>query len=320
MKDLLRIADLSPADLDKALSLSLEAKLLPHRWGDVLEGESVVLYFSKPSTRTRISFETAVTRLGGTPIVVGPAELQLGRGETIEDTAKVISRYAKAFVIRTFADDDVRRFAAAATIPVINALTDEHHPCQALADLLTLREHFGPLAGLKVAYLGDGNNVAHSLMEACALAGIDVAIATPPGFEPATDVIETAERLAFQNGSIAWTTHDPLLAAAGAHAIYTDVWVSMGDADDERAAREAAFRPYEVTDAVMAEADPRAVFMHCLPAHRGQEVATDVIDGASSLVFDQAENRLHTAVGALFGLLTHEFQGAGESVSYRKTA
>ena len=278
MKDLLRIADMSSTDLDTALSLSLEAKLLPHRWGDVLQGESVVLYFSKPSTRTRISFETAVARLGGVPIVVGPAELQLGRGETIEDTAKVISCFAKAFVIRTFADDDVRRFASAATIPVINALTDGHHPCQALADMLTLREHFGPLAGLKVAYLGDGNNVAHSLMEACALAGVDVAIATPPGFEPAADVVEAAERLAVRNGSIAWTTHDPLLAASGAHAIYTDVWVSMGDAEEDRAARETAFRPYEVTDAVMAEADPRAVFMHCLPAHRGQEVAADVID------------------------------------------
>src|SRR4051812_12772235 len=320
MKDLLRIADLSPAGLDEALSLSIEAKMLPHNWSNVLQGESVVLYFSKPSTRTRISFETAVARLGGTPIVVGPNELQLGRGETIEDTAKVISGFAKAFVIRTFSDDDVRRFAAAATIPVVNALTDGHHPCQALADLMTLREHFGRLEGLKVAYLGDGNNVAHSLMEACALAGVDIAIATPPGFEPAADVVEAAERLAFQNGSIAWTTHDPLLAVAGAHAVYTDVWVSMGDAEEERAAREAAFRPFEVTDAVMAEADPRAVFLHCLPAHRGQEVAADVIDGPSSLVFDQAENRLHTAIGALFGLLSHEFQGAGEAFDYRKSA
>src|SRR4051812_7588007 len=177
MKDLLRISDFSPSGLHRALSLSIEAKAAPHRWSHVLRGESVVLYFSKPSTRTRISFETAVARLGGTPVVVGSKELQLGRGETIEDTAEVISRFAKAFVIRTFDDDDVRRFATAATIPVVNALTDGYHPCQALADLMTLQEHFGRLEGLKVAYLGDATNVAHSLLEACALAAVDVAVA-----------------------------------------------------------------------------------------------------------------------------------------------
>ena len=320
MKDLLRIADLSPAGLQQALSLSIVAQMVPHRWSEALQGESVVLYFSKPATRTRISFETAVARLGGTPIVVGPSELQLGRGETIEDTARVISRFAKAFVICTFDDEDVRRFAAAATIPVINALTDGHHPCQALADLMTLRQHFGRLPGLKVAYLGDGNNVAHSLMEACALAGVDIAVATPPGFEPADDVLETAECLAVENGSIAWATHDPLLAVAGAHAVYTDVWMSMGVPEDERAAREAAFRPYEVTGAVMAEADPSAVFMHCLPAHRGEEVAADVIDGPRSVVFDQAENRLHTAVGLLRGLLHRDLRGADEDEPYSKSA
>ena len=320
MKDLLRIADLSPLGLDRAISLSIDAKSGPHRWRHTLQGESVVLYFSKPSTRTRISFETAVARLGGTPIVVGPNELQLGRGETIEDTAEVISRFAKAFVIRTFADDDVRRFAAAATIPVVNALTDGHHPCQALADLLTLREHFGRVDGLKVAYLGDGTNVAHSLLEACALAGIEIAVATPPGYEPAGEVLDTAERLALKSGSFAWATHDPLLAVAGAHAVYTDVWMSMGIPEDERAAREEAFRPYEVTGALMAHADPDAVFMHCLPAHRGDEVAAEVIDGPQSIVFDQAENRLHTATGLLFGLLHHELSGAGEETSRRKSA
>jgi len=320
VKDLLRIADLSPVGLDRALSLSSDAKSDPHRWRHTLQGESVVLYFSKPSTRTRISFETAVARLGGTPVVVGPNELQLGRGETIEDTAKVISRFAKAFVIRTFADDDVRRFAAAATIPVVNALTDGHHPCQALADLLTLREHFGRADGLKVAYLGDGTNVAHSLLEACALAGVEIAVATPPGYEPALEVLDMAERLAFESGSIAWATHDPLLAVTGAHAVYTDVWMSMGIPEDQRAAREEAFRPYEVTSALMAEADPGAVFMHCLPAHRGDEVASEVIDGPQSIVFDQAENRLHTAVGLLFGLLHHELSGAGEDAGHRKSA
>jgi ornithine carbamoyltransferase len=310
MKDLLRTADLSPAGLAHVIGLSEEAKEIPHHWHEMLKGDSVVLYFAKPSTRTRISFETAVTRLGGTPVTVGGGELQLGRGETIEDTAKVISRFARAFVIRTYDDDDVRRFAAAASIPVVNALTDGHHPCQSLADLLTLKERFGKLRGLKVAYLGDGNNVAHSLMEACALAGVDITIASPPGYEPSTDVVRTAERLGLQSDAMVWVTHDPLLAVAGAHAVYTDVWMSMGVPDSERAARLEALRPYAVTAAVMAEADPSAIFLHCLPAHRGEEVAADVIDGPRSLVFDQAENRLHTATGLLRGLLNEEVEGA----------
>ena len=309
MKDLLRISDLSPRGLDHILSLSLEAKMVPHHWANVLTGETVVLYLEEPSTRTLLSFESAVARLGGIPIVVGRKDLQLGRGETIGDTARAISRFAKAFVIRTPDDDEVARFAHEATIPVINGLTDRHDPCQALADLMTLREHFGRLEGLKVAYVGDGNNVAHSLMEACALAGVDIAVATPPEFEPARDVVDTAERIAFENGSIAYTTHDPLLAVAGAHAVYTDVWLSSRMPKTQRAGRSAAFSPYKITDAVMAEADPDAVFLHCLPAHRGEEVAADVIDGPHSLVFAQAENRLHTAVGVLYGLVRQEISG-----------
>jgi ornithine carbamoyltransferase len=314
MKDLLRIADLTPEDLEHVIGLSIGVKRRPHEWLGLLDGETVVLYFSKPSTRTRISFETAVTRLGGTSVVVGPNELQLGRGETIEDTAKVISRFARAFVIRTYDDEDIRRFAAAAAIPVVNALTDGHHPCQALADLMTLREHFGRLSGLKVAYLGDGNNVAHSLIEACALAGIDIAVATPPGFEPSAEVLDRAEHLARTSGSIVWQTHDPLLAVAGANAVYTDVWLSMGVSEKERQFRASALRPYEVTEAVMAEADSDAVFMHCLPAHRGEEVSQAVIDGPQSLVFEQAENRLHTAVGLLAGLLQDQLTGATASM------
>ena len=302
MKDLLRIADLSPQGLHRLLDLAAEAKCNPRALAHVLRGESVVTYFAKPSTRTRISFETAIARLGGTAITVGPAELQLGRGETIEDTAAVISRYAAAFVIRTFSDHDVRRFAAAASIPVVNALTDGHHPCQALADLLTMRERFGDLAGRRVAYLGDGNNVAHSLMEACALAGVDFVIGTPPGYGPDEEVLETAERLSYRSGAVVIETHDPLLAVAGADVVYTDVWLSMGDADEERAARSRAFDPYRVTLAVMAEASPDAMFLHCLPAHRGEEVDAAVIDGPQSAVFDQAENRLHTAMAVLAGL------------------
>jgi ornithine carbamoyltransferase len=310
LKDLLRISDLTAQDLEVLLDLSDKIHDHPHRHTGLLDGETVVTYFAKPSTRTRLSFGSAIAHLGGLPQVVGPNELQLGRGETIEDTARVVSRFAKAFVIRTFADDDVRRFAAAASIPVVNALTDGHHPCQALADLQTLRRHFGWLRGMRLAYLGDGNNVAHSLMEACALAGIDVVVATPPGYEPDDEVQVTAERLASATGSLVLTTHDPLAAAAGAHAVYTDVWISMGDSEEERAARQVALAPYQVNPAVMAEADPDAVFLHCLPAHRGEEVSASVIDGPRSLVLDEAEARMHTAQALLVALTLGELQGA----------
>jgi ornithine carbamoyltransferase len=310
MKDLLRISDLSARDLQHLLVLAEKVQRHPHGLPDLLGGDTVITYFAKPSTRTRLSFGSAITHLGGVPEVVGPTELQLGRGETIEDTARVISRYARAFVIRTFADDDVRRFAAAASIPAINALTDGHHPCQALADLLTLRQHFGDLEGMKLAYLGDGNNVAHSLMEACALVGIDITVATPVGYEPDADVVENAERLANRSGSIVVTTHDPLVAAANASAVYTDVWLSMGDSEEERATRTEAFGPYQVNEAVMAEAAADALFMHCLPAHRGEEVSAGVIDGRASVVLDEAENRMHTAQALLIALLCGELEGA----------
>lgn len=309
MKDLLRIADLSRRDLDHLLAQSEAIRREPYRWAELLRGDTVVTYFAKPSTRTRLSFGTAITRLGGVPEVVGPSELQLGRGETIEDTAGVISRYARAFVIRTFADDDVRRFAAAASIPVVNALTDLHHPCQALADLLTLRQRFGELQGLRVAYLGDGNNVAHSLMEACALAGVDLTVATPPGYEVDPGVLEVASELAYRSGAMVVPTHDPLLAVAGVDAVYTDVWLSMGDGESERAQRAEALAPYRVTAATMADAAPHAIFLHCLPAHRGDEVTPDVIDGPQSLVFDQAENRMHTAQALLVALVLGQLEG-----------
>ena len=310
MKDLLRIADLAPEDLTHLLDVAEEAKRRPHAWRDLLARDTVVTYFAKPSTRTRLSLAAAISRLGGTPQVVGPTELQLGRGETIEDTAAVISRYARAFVIRTFADDDVRRFAAAASIPVVNALTDDHHPLQALADLLTLRQRFGALEGLRVAYVGDGNNVCHSLLEACALAGIDITVATPPGYEPNQDIVDVAVRLSTSSGSFVQTTHDPYLAVYGANAVYTDVWLSMGTSEDERAARAAALAPYRVDSGLMFLARDDAVFLHCLPAHRGDEVTADVIDGPRSLVFDQAENRMHTAVAVLRVLIFDALHGA----------
>jgi ornithine carbamoyltransferase len=310
MKDLLRIADLSARDLALLLELSEAVHHDPHLHAGLLAGDTVVTYFAKPSTRTRLSFGSAIAHLGATPEVVGPNELQLGRGETIEDTARVVSRYARAFVIRTYSDDDVRRFAAAATIPVINALTDGHHPCQALADLLTLRQHFGRLEGLRLAYLGDGNNVAHSLLEASALAGIDIVVGTPPGYEVDPFVLASAEAIAGDR-SLVLTTHDPLKAVAGADAVYTDVWLSMGDDAATKEARVRDLGEFQVNEAVMAEAGPDAVFMHCLPAHRGEEVTARVIDGSHSVVLQEAENRMHTAQALLVALVTGRLDGAG---------
>lgn len=309
LKDLLRIADLSVRDLDHLLDLSVQVRLDVHWHASLLAGDTVVTYFAQPSTRTRLSFGAAIAHLGGTPEVLGSLDLHLGRGESIEDTARVISRYARAVVIQTPSDDEVRRFAAAASVPVIKALTDLHHPCQALADLLTLRLHFGRLDGLRLAYIGDGNNVANSLLEACALAGMDVAVATPPGYEPDEHVLVTAERLAHATGGRALTTHDPLVAVAGADAVYTDVWQSVGHANGEPPARDRALRDYQVNAAVMAHASPDAVFMHCLPAHRGQEVTADVIDGRASVVLDEAENRMYTAQALLVALTLGQLEG-----------
>jgi ornithine carbamoyltransferase len=304
MKDLLRTADLGHDNLLALLDLGerLARDPLEHRC--LLSGDTVVLYFNKPSTRTRLSFETAVAHLGGTPVTVGPHELQLDRGETIEDTARVISSYARAFVIRTFSDNDVRRFAAAATIPVINALTDGHHPCQSIADLMTLRETFGDLRGRRLAFVGDGDNVAHSLLEACALAGVDIAVATPLGYEPDDAVVQRARDIAGRQGSMVLVTDDLHEAVRHADAVYTDVWASMGVPESDRAARAHAFRPYRVDAAVMAHAAPHAIFLHCLPAHRGEEVTAEVIDGPRSRVFRQAANRLPSEQAILCALVS----------------
>lgn len=309
MKDLLRTADLAPDDVIDLLNAAAAAKRRPSEHRDELAGESVVLYFAKPSTRTRLSFETAVARLGGVPVAVGGDQLQLGRGETIEDTARVVSRYAAAFVIRTFDHRDVERFASAATIPVVNALTDLHHPCQSLADLMTLRERFGRLEGLRIAYLGDGNNVCHSLMEACALAGCRIKVAAPPQLAPRPDIVTTARAIAAETGARVEVTTDPVAAVEGADAVYTDVWLSMGTSESERAARAAALTGYQVTETLFAHAAPNAVFLHCLPAHRGDEVTAEVIDGPRSLVWEQAENRLHTSVALLDALVHRSLKG-----------
>jgi ornithine carbamoyltransferase len=270
---------------------------------------SVAVVFEKPSTRTRLSFEVGIAELGGHPVILDARSTQLGRGETIEDTAHVLSRYVDAIVIRTFGQDRIEALAAAASVPVVNALTDFAHPCQALADLQTIREHKGGLAGLTLAYLGDGNNMAHSLLLAGALAGMHVKVGAPVGFQPLPEVVARAADLASESGGSVDVTGDPAEAAAGADVLYTDVWASMGQ-EAEAASRLEVFRPYALDERAVAAAAPDVVVMHCLPAHRGEEIAAAVIDGPASIVFDQAENRLH-AQKALLSFLIEPSQFGG---------
>ena len=300
--DLLRIADLTASQLYAMLDLADDMKDGPTWWTAPQNGTALACLFDRPSTRTRVSLEVAAHRLGMTPIMLRPDELQLGRGEPLADTARVLSSYAAAIVVRTFAQATVEELAEAESVPVVNALTDEHHPCQALADLLTLRRHYGYLDGLRIAYVGDGNNVAHSLMEAGALAGMHVAVSTPLGYEPDHDVTRRALTLAAEHGGSIQLGHDPHSAVAGADAVYTDAWVFVEE-DAERERRLRDFKAYQVDDVLMRAAAPGAVFMHCLPAHRGLEVAASVIDGPSSVVWEQAANRLPTEQAALHMLI-----------------
>jgi ornithine carbamoyltransferase len=286
--DLLRVADLDESELAALLDLAAAMKSSPRAYLDALHGETLAMIFEKPSTRTRVSLSAAASRLGMTPLSLRPDELQLGRGEPVADTARVLSGYCAAICIRTFAHSLVEELARAATVPVVNALTDDHHPCQALADVFTVRERFGSLDGLKLAYVGDGNNVCNSLVEAGRLTGMDIWIACPPGYEPAVD------------GAV--VTRDPVEAVSGAHAVYTDVWVSMGE-ERERADRVASLARYRVDSELMARAADDAVFLHCLPAHRGEEVAADVIDGPRSVVWQQAENRMWTEQALIYALV-----------------
>ncbi|MFN2613581.1 MAG: ornithine carbamoyltransferase [Actinomycetota bacterium] len=291
-RDFLTIDSISASDLDRLLDRASTLKK-ERSTSRALAGKSVGMIFEKPSTRTRVSFEVGIVELGGSAIVLNASELQLGRGETIEDTARVLSRYLHAIVVRTFEQDRLERLAASASVPVINALSDHEHPCQALADLLTTREHLGSLEGKKLTYVGDGNNVAHSLMLGCALAGMHVAIATPAGYEPIAQVAKRADEIAHDSGGSVLVTTDPHEAVRGAHAVYTDVWASMGR---EREAQERAliFAPYQLNQRLLGHAEPGAIVLHCLPAHRGEEITDEVIEGPRSVVWDQAENRLHT--------------------------
>jgi ornithine carbamoyltransferase len=258
----------------------------------------VALIFEKPSTRTRVSFEVAVSGMGAHPVVLRGDELQLGRGETIEDTGRVLSRYVDAIVVRTFGQDRLERLGTSASVPVINALSDLEHPCQALADLLTVQESHGELAGVSLAYVGDGNNVAHSLMYAGALSGMDIRIATPPGYEPFPQVTERAMDIAARNGAKISVTNVVAEAVSGARVLYTDVWASMGQ-EDSADERRKVFENYRIDQSVVSMASSDVIVLHCLPAHRGEEIAADVLDGPRSVVWDQAENRLYTQMALL---------------------
>ncbi|MBL7493440.1 ornithine carbamoyltransferase [Frankia sp. AgB1.9] len=286
--------DLTPAEqaavLDSADLLKAARRTPAHP--RPLAGRSVALIFEKPSARTRVSFEVGVTELGGHPIVLDANTIGLGKRESIEDIAKVLSRYVDAIVIRTFGQDRVDRLAAAGTVPVVNALSDFTHPCQALADLQTVRDHLGTTRGVTLTYVGDGNNVSRSLLFAGAMAGAHIRVCAPKGYEPDAGVVARSAQLAAGTGGSVAVLHDPAAAADGADVLYTDVWASMGQEADA-ANRVDVFRPYQLNEALIAAAKPTVKVMHCLPAHRGDEITDGAMDGPASVVFDQAENRLH---------------------------
>jgi ornithine carbamoyltransferase len=301
-RDYLSVDDLSPEELAGVLDLSGKVKAHPGDVADALRRRSVAMIFEKPSTRTRVSFEVAIASTGAHPVALSSQELQLGRGETIEDTGRVLSRYVDAIVLRTFEQERLELLASAATVPVINALSDFEHPCQCLADLLTIREIKGELAGRTLTYLGDGNNVTHSLLLGGAKGGMHVRVATPPGFEPIPQIVQRATEIAEGTGGSVLLTSDPREASAGADVLYTDVWASMGQ-EAESDERALVFPAYRLDQEKVDVARPDVTVLHCLPAHRGQEITDGVIDGPHSAVWDQAENRLHTQKALLLWLL-----------------
>jgi ornithine carbamoyltransferase len=311
MKDLLRTADLSRADVDLLLNTAADFAKNPLRSQDCLTNKTVAIYMTKPSTRTRLSSETAVAHLGGTPIFIRGDELQLGRGETIADTAKIISGYCDALIIRTFAQSDVDELGANASIPVINALTDDDHPTQLLADWLTIRETFGSdIKGRKFVYLGDGNNMSHAWLTLGAIMGAHVVAATPDGkWAPSADVVAQAKKIAEKTGAKIEVTNDPEAASKGASVLYTDVWMSMGDPEAERTEKMKVLAPFAVTDNLMALTEKDSIFMHCLPAHRGEEVAASVIDGPKSVIWREAYHRRTTIQALLYHLTRGELAG-----------
>ncbi|MEO8055429.1 MAG: ornithine carbamoyltransferase [Acidobacteriota bacterium] len=301
-KDLISIHDLSSAEVGALLVRAADIKTRPREHRAALSGKILAMIFEKSSTRTRVSFEAGMTQLGGAAQFLSSRDIQLGRGEPVSDTARVLSRYVDGIMARTFAHQTVLDLATYATIPVVNGLTDLLHPCQALTDYFTMSEKFGNLKGLKLAYVGDGNNMAHSLMYGGPKCGVDVAIATPKGYEPDAGVTANAKADAAAAGTKMLVTNDKDEAVAGAHVVYTDVWASMGQ-EAEQAKRVKDFAGWTVSSALMARAHKDAVFMHCLPAHRGEEVAADVCDGPRSVIYDEAENRLHVQKSILVTLM-----------------
>jgi ornithine carbamoyltransferase len=302
-RDLLSILDLSAAELDEIIRDAVNLKMLrregrPHEF---LKGKSLAMVFEKASTRTRISFETGMYELGGHALFLNPQDLQIGRGEEIRDTARVMSRYVDGVMIRAYRHENIEEFARYSDVPVINGLSDREHPCQIIADILTIREHFGTLSGLKVAWIGDGNNVCNSFVLASALTGYEITVGSPARFQPRTEIVQ---RALSQGGKVS-IVREPEKAIQDADVVVTDTWVSMGE-EAEKTTRLKEFQGYTVTGALMEKASPDAIFMHCLPAHRDQEVADEVIEGPRSLVFDEAENRLHAQKALLVKLLGRE--------------
>ena len=299
-RDLLSMADLTSTELHGLLELA--AQLKAGTYQPKCLNKVLGLVFSKASTRTRVSFSVAMYQLGGQVLDLNAGVTQVGRGEPTADTARVLDRYVDVVAIRTFEQSEIEEFARYASIPVINALTDLEHPCQILADLLTLKEAFGTLENLTMSYLGDGNNVAHSLMLGCALAGVNIRVGTPDGFAPNPTVVNQAIELAQGRSTVVVTT-DPKAAVQGSHALYTDVWASMGD-ESEAASRIPKFQPYQINQAMLDLADDHAIILHCLPAHRGEEITHDAMEGPQSRLWDQAENRLHAQKALLASILS----------------
>lgn len=302
-RDFLTLQDYSGEEIMAILNFAGELKEKqknrePH---PLLQGRALGMIFQKPSTRTRVSFEVGMWQLGGQALFLSSQELQMGRGEPVRDTAVVLSRYLDGIMIRTFDQAEVEELAAHATIPVINGLTDLFHPCQALADMLTIKEKFGSLKGLKLAYVGDGNNMAHSLLIACSKLGLHISVGAPEKYQPNVEIVAAARENALQGGSSVLITTDPAEAVEDADIIYTDVWTSMGK-EDEKAVRLNIFAPYQVNNELVKLARSEAIILHCLPAYRGQEITAEVLEGKQSAVWDQAENRLH-AQKALMAML-----------------
>jgi ornithine carbamoyltransferase len=318
-KDFLSIKDFSPSEIQYLLVLGRQVKAHPTTYSEALKRKTLAMIFEKPSLRTRVSFDVGIQQLGGFSVYLSPAEINLGKRESVYDVAKNLERMVQGIMIRTFSHEIVEQMAEYASIPVINGLTDYSHPCQALADYLTIWEAKGGIEGLKVAFVGDGNNVAHSLMFAGAQLGAHVWVATPPGYEPKAEAIHWAKQRSRETGGTCTITNDPREAVLAADVVYTDAWTSMGQ-ESEREKRQNLFGRYQVNKDLFSHAQRDAIFLHCLPAHRGDEVTADVIDSPQSLVFQQAENRLHAQKAIMLELMKGEFVKLPDLAELRELA